>query len=117
MTMKKTRRRVKLNPHKQRSKYIAKPKNVVEVGNHFVWQFFSNQNTLNVPPDIAILNHYRVCEFGGDDCVNLLSTVDRTLHRYRKALTCNITQRWHTLTQKCDLPTMEPTNINDICNR
>jgi len=105
ITLRKSRRKVKLNAHKQRSKFIVKPQNVVEVGNHFVWQFFHSHNTLNVPSTIAKLNHYRVCEFDGNDCVHLPSTVDRTLHRYRISLTCNVAQQWSSVQSECNLPT------------
>lgn len=115
ITFRKTRRRIKLNAHKQRSKYIAKPKNVVEVGNHFVWQFFPNQNTLNIPPDIAILHHYRVCEFGGDDCIHLASTVDRILYRNHKMLTCNVAQKWLLLINMCNLPKINFSNVYHVC--
>lgn len=53
-------RRGKLNPQKQRSKYIAKPEAVVEAGNHFVWEFVTGKGSLNVPADAGILHHYRV---------------------------------------------------------
>lgn len=53
-------RRAKLNPQKQRSKYIAKPDAVVEAGNHFVWEFVTGKGSLNVPADAGILHHYRV---------------------------------------------------------
>ncbi len=117
ITIRKTRRRVKLNAHKQRSKYIVKALNVVEVGNHFVWRFFLNQNTLNVPSNIAILNHYRVCEYGGDDCVRLLSTVDRTLYRYRQSLTCNVAQKLSSLSKKCDLPNINFGDVLKVCKK
>jgi len=65
----KTRRRQKLHPPKQRSKYICSPGAVKEAGNHFIWEFHHGK-TLNVPPSLAFLHHYRVCEFGGDDCVH-----------------------------------------------
>lgn len=60
ITQKKTRRRTKLHPQKQRSKYICKPEAVVEAGNHFVWEFSPGKGSLNVPADSAILHHYRV---------------------------------------------------------
>ncbi|CAA9996492.1 unnamed protein product [Nesidiocoris tenuis] len=80
-SLRKTRRRAKLHPHKQRSKYICRPEFVIEAGNHFVWEFVPGHGTLNVPADAAILNHYRVCEFGGDDCVKTASVIDRTAFR------------------------------------
>lgn len=47
VTLKKTRRRSKLHPHKQRSKYICRPELVVEAGNHFVWEFIPGK-TLSI---------------------------------------------------------------------
>ena len=61
----KTRRRQKLHPPKQRSKYICLPSAVKEAGNHFIWEF-KRGKTLNVPPSYGFLHHYRVCEFGGE---------------------------------------------------
>lgn len=60
ITQRKTRRRAKLHPQKQRSKYICKPDAVVEAGNHFVWEFITGRGSLNVPADAGILHHYRV---------------------------------------------------------
>lgn len=59
-TQRKTRRRSKLHPQKQRSKFICKPESVIEAGNHFVWEFAPGRGTINVPADSAILHHYRV---------------------------------------------------------
>ncbi|CAG2064319.1 unnamed protein product [Timema podura] len=103
VTLRKTRRRAKLHPHKQRSKYLCRPEHVVEAGNHFVWEFVPGHGTLNVPPDAAILHHYRVCEFGGDDCVKTASVVDRTAHRYRVRLLERVRARWAELREKCGL--------------
>lgn len=63
-TLVKTRRKQKLHPPKQRSKYICLPYLVKEAGNHFVWEFLKGK-TVNVPTFIGFLHHYRVCEFGG----------------------------------------------------
>lgn len=46
VTLKKTRRKTKLHPHKQRSKYICRPELVVEAGNHFVWEFIPGHGEL-----------------------------------------------------------------------
>lgn len=81
VTLKKTRRRSKLHPHKQRSKYICRPELTVEAGNHFVWEFIPGHSTFNVPFDAAILHHYRICEFGGDDCIKTTSVIDKTAYR------------------------------------
>lgn len=108
VTLRKTRRRLKLHPHKQRSKYICKPRDVVEAGNHFVWEFLAGHGTLNVPPDAAILHHYRVCEFGGDDCIKTPSIVDKTAYKYKDQLASNVDQTWMKLENVCRLPQLEP---------
>lgn len=104
MTLRKTRRRSKLHPHKQRSKYLCRPEFVVEAGNHFIWEFVPGHGTLNVPPDAAILHHYRVCEFGGNDCIKTASVVDRTAYRYKERLVNRVKSKWQDLKVKCSLP-------------
>lgn len=94
ITLKKTRRRTKLHPHKQRSKYVCKPRTVFEAGNHFVWEFVPGHGTVNVPQDAAILHHYRVCEFGGDDCVKTPSIIDRTAYRCAFSLSDLLQERY-----------------------
>lgn len=108
VTLRKTRRRLKLHPHKQRSKYICKPRDIVEAGNHFVWEFLAGHGTLNVPSDAAILHHYRVCEFGGDDCVKTPSVVDKTAYKYKNQLTNDVNESWLELGKICRLPQLEP---------
>ncbi|KAK3884578.1 hypothetical protein Pcinc_011134, partial [Petrolisthes cinctipes] len=54
--------------------------------NHFVWEFLSGRGTLNVPNEVAFLHHYRVCEFGGDDCVRNPRTTDTSMYRYKDTL-------------------------------
>ncbi|XP_060521454.1 beta-1,4-galactosyltransferase galt-1 [Cylas formicarius] len=104
VTLKKTRRKTKLHPHKQRSKYICRPELTVEAGNHFIWEFIPGHGTLNVPADAAILHHYRICEFGGDDCIKTQSTLDKTAYRYRERLTGTVRERYDALKTKCVLP-------------
>ncbi|KAJ8946301.1 hypothetical protein NQ318_004190, partial [Aromia moschata] len=103
VTMRKTRRRSKLHPHKQRSKYICRPELTVEAGNHFVWEFEPGHNTLNVPADAAILHHYRICEFGGDDCIKTASVVDKTAYRYKDVLATAVGAQYDRLKTRCDL--------------
>ncbi|KAJ8974724.1 hypothetical protein NQ317_000390 [Molorchus minor] len=103
VTLKKTRRKSKLHPHKQRSKYICRPELTVEAGNHFVWEFIPGHGTLNVPPDAAILHHYRICEFGGDDCIKTSSTVDTTAYRYKDILTSAVKVQYERLRGRCGL--------------
>ncbi|XP_024080390.1 uncharacterized protein LOC106668281 isoform X2 [Cimex lectularius] len=110
-TLRKTRRRLKLHPHKQRSKYICRPEHVIEAGNHFVWEFIPGHGTVNVPSDAAILNHYRVCEFGGDDCVKSVSVVDRTAFRYKEKLVKRVREKWSQLRQECALSSIEDAQV------
>lgn len=104
LTQRKTQRRKKLHPQKQRSKYIAKPEAVIEAGNHFVWEFMPGKGHLNVPADVAILHHYRVCEFGGEDCVKAPSVQDRTAHKYSADLIARVRALYTNLKTKCNLP-------------
>ena len=39
-----------------------------------------------VNPEVALSNHYRVCEYGGTECVSRTSTVDRRAHAWGKDL-------------------------------
>ncbi|KAG7189458.1 hypothetical protein KM043_017154 [Ampulex compressa] len=111
ITLRKTRRRTKLHPHKQRSKYVCKPQDVVEAGNHFVWEFIPGHGTLNVPSDSAILHHYRVCEFGGNDCIKTQSVVDRTAYKYKDRLAESVDRTWTDLSNECSLPELEPVPV------
>ncbi|XP_069963106.1 uncharacterized protein [Bactrocera oleae] len=104
VTQRKTRRRLKLHPQKQRSKYICKPESVIEAGNHFVWEFSPSKGSLNVPPTDGILQHYRVCEFGGNDCIKAPSVVDRTATKYVNRLVERVELVYKHLKQRCDLP-------------
>lgn len=108
LTLKKTRRKTKLHPHKQRSKYICRPEFIVETGNHFIWEFIPGHNTFNVPADAAILHHYRICEFGGDDCIQTASTVDSTTFKYRGRLIAAVGGMYEQYKKTCYLPELTP---------
>ena len=100
--LRKTRRKTKFNPQKQRSKYICIPRQVKEAGNHFIWEYQQGSN-LNVPTSVGFLHHYRVCEFGGDDCVHQSNQVDRTAHKYRHILLENVKKVILKLSDQCKL--------------
>jgi len=100
--LRKTRRKSKFNPQKQRSKYICVPRNVKEAGNHFIWEFSKGSN-LNVPTKYGYLHHYRVCEFGGDDCIHTESHVDHRMFDYRVILDENINRVVHKLSERCQV--------------
>lgn len=108
VTLKKTRMKSKLHPHKQRSKYICRPEVVVEAGNHFVWEFLPGHYTLNVNPHAGFLHHYRICEFGGNNCINTASTVDRSAFRYKERLVQAVRDRYNHLKKRCGLSDLPP---------
>ena len=92
LVLSKTRRRKKLNPHGERSKYICIPRNVKEAGTHIVYEYLKGQN-LNVPEDVGLSHHYRRCEsnkVGMGDCINDLTEVDRTTFKHAHTLLLNI---------------------------
>ncbi|XP_060079822.1 glycosyltransferase family 92 protein F13G3.3-like [Ylistrum balloti] len=55
----KTMREAKIFGLRQRSKYILNPRKVDTVGIHNVWKERSGSSLLNVPPDVALIHHYR----------------------------------------------------------
>lgn len=59
---------------------------------------------LEVSPDLGMSHHYRVCEFGGDDCVQAESIVDRTVYRYAGSLIVNFKSRYTKFSALCTLP-------------
>ncbi|KAF9824569.1 hypothetical protein SFRURICE_004026 [Spodoptera frugiperda] len=49
-------------PHslKNRSKYALRPRDAVELGNHFVWELAPGASSVGVNTDRALLHHYRL---------------------------------------------------------
>ena len=39
-----------------------------------------------MPPETAMSHHYRICEFGGWECLKKPSTIDKTGHKWAKDL-------------------------------
>ncbi|ODM97098.1 hypothetical protein Ocin01_09579 [Orchesella cincta] len=101
--LRKTRRRSRLHPHKQRSKYICDPEKVIEAGNHFVWEMATGYFTLSVPPHLGTLHHYRVCEFGGDQCTKSPSIIDKSAHIFGQKLAIRVAEMLQSVTTKCKL--------------
>lgn len=97
--------------HRIRSKYICRPKAVVEVGNHFVWEFRAGFVAAHVPDSLAIMHHYRTCEFGGDTCLANPSVQDRSAWRYGEQLAEAVRRRrqmWAGACPAMALPTPSP---------
>ena len=62
---------------------------------------------MNVPTSIGYLHHYRVCEFGGDDCIHTDSRVDRSVYRYRDLLVKNVEKVVQKLSDTCQLEKLQ----------
>ena len=59
-----------------------KPENVVEVGNHNIWQFRVGKRQVKVDETMGLSHHYRICEFGGFACMKKPSVVDERTHHW-----------------------------------
>ncbi|CAN7941672.1 unnamed protein product, partial [Ixodes hexagonus] len=86
LTQYKTRRSRRVFVPAARSKYIVDPMSVVEVGNHHVWRFAGPRGSYNVPPSDALLHHYRICEYGGFQCLLQPSVLDYAALRFNSTL-------------------------------
>jgi len=84
-----------------RSKYIANPDTVVEAGNHFIWEMLPGYYTLSVPSHLAALHHYRVCEFGGDQCTKSPSIVDKSILKWGNELIERVAQQIDSFIAQC----------------
>lgn len=101
LTLQKTTRKSKFHAHKQRSKCIVLPERIVEMGNHFVWEFATGKAMTNVAPEAAFLHHYRVCEFGGNDCINTTHVIDRRAYTWKDQLVEAVALRLRLLQPVC----------------
>ena len=45
---------------------------------------------MNVDPKHAVSHHYRICEFGGFDCLKGASKIDRVAHKWAENLFPNV---------------------------
>ncbi|XP_075973439.1 uncharacterized protein LOC142974800 isoform X2 [Anticarsia gemmatalis] len=102
VTSRKTRRWATPHALKNRSKYALRPRDAVELGNHFVWELAPGAFSVGVPTDRALLHHYRIaCEYGGMNCLTVPSTIDRTAHRWADELRQRIDAETKRLTTTC----------------
>lgn len=87
LTSRKTRRWVKPHGLKNRSKLVVRPTEIIELGNHFVWEHARGATSAGVPTDRALLHHYRLnCEYDGTGCLSVPSRIDRTALRWSDEL-------------------------------
>ncbi|XP_073945240.1 uncharacterized protein [Choristoneura fumiferana] len=96
LTARKTRRWTVPHPNKNRTKYALRPTDVVELGNHFVWEFTPGAIEAAVPIDRALLHHYRALYLE-----SVQSTVDRTAHRWTKELVPRVTAEKQQVAKSC----------------
>ncbi|XP_015603244.1 uncharacterized protein LOC107271581 [Cephus cinctus] len=77
-----------------RSKYIIRGQDVVEIGNHRVWDFRKGNSSfyrrafeeVEVDPDVASSHHYRYCETEVETCWLRSTRRDTSAHRFTKEL-------------------------------
>ena len=56
-----------------------------------------------MPTKLGYLHHYRVCEFGGNDCVKAENHVDRTMFSFQDELFNRVNNVVLELSEKCQL--------------
>lgn len=78
---------------------------MIEAGNHFVWEMATGYFTLSVPPHLGTLHHYRVCEFGGDQCTKSPSIVDKSSHIFGQKLAIRVANMLLAVAGKCQIDT------------
>lgn len=76
---------------------------MTEAGNHFVWEMATGYFTLSVPPHLGTLHHYRVCEFGGDQCTKSPSIIDKSAHTFGQKLAIRVAEMLQLVAPKCQL--------------
>lgn len=52
--------------------------------------------------------NFKVCEFGGDDCIKTPSVVDRTAHKHTQTLLDRVGSTYAYLKESCNLPDLPP---------
>ncbi|XP_069114135.1 beta-1,4-galactosyltransferase galt-1-like isoform X1 [Argopecten irradians] len=90
----KTMREAKIFGLRQRSKYIINPRKVDTVGIHNVWKERSGSSLLNVPPDVALIHHYRDWENPND---KMKREEDPIAFQYKEDLLGRLKKVWTTL--------------------
>lgn len=93
ITMAKTRRTIAVWKPKMRSKCVINTNLVITMGNHFTWEKVRGSKEVFAQQQDGLLHHYRVCEFGGEDCVKLPSQIDRTMYRWKDILLKSVLSR------------------------
>lgn len=113
VALKKTEREDLIYPHGTRSKFICDPRRVVEAGNHFIWEYVNDatDKALNVPPEVALLHHYRNCstarKYSDENVANVKTVVDRTIYKYKDGLVDRITKTFNSLDKNCFIEALE----------
>lgn len=90
LTQFKTKRMKAVMRYGSRSKFIVVPERAMEVGNHVVWKHTSGSFPILVSDKVALLHHYRICEFGGFDCMKKPFVIDRSAQRFNTSLLQNV---------------------------
>lgn len=75
-----------------------------------MWEFRAGNVAAHVPDSLALMHHYRTCEFGGDTCLANPSIQDRSAWKYGDALVNAVRRRFEQFGQYC--PTLLPFTAN-----
>lgn len=96
VVLRETLRRKEIHPIRERSKIICDPRRILEVGNHWIWEFLNedyNSAYYVFEPEVALLYHYRRCSdyYDKSYLVEGNFVVDRTIFKYEDELVDRIT--------------------------
>ncbi|XP_046621934.1 uncharacterized protein LOC124305940 [Neodiprion virginianus] len=92
-TQSKTTRTMFANPGRERSKYIVRSRQTVELGNHHTWELRKTASAFNkrykevtVDVQVAASQHYRSCETNIETCWLRQTVKDTSAHKFTAAL-------------------------------
>jgi len=86
LTQTKLRRTKQPHKHQNRSKYVTRPDKVTNLGNHNVWSTNKGYKQIKISQEEGLSHHYRICEYGGYDCLKKSSVNDSTALKWGSQL-------------------------------
>lgn len=109
MSMRKTRRMTEFHNAGIRSKYICKPEEAIEIGNHLLWETRTTQmKHAMLGLDVAYMHHYRsVC--AKKDCLKFPTVIDTSIWKWKNVLTEAMAQQ--NVGQVCELATNDNSSV------
>lgn len=92
VTQTKLKRTKTPNKNGQRSKYIIRPEYALMVGNHVVWTLVKGAKQRHMAHSEGLSHHYRICEFGGFECLKKPAVIDTTAQKWGPNLILNVAE-------------------------